>query len=103
MIHINSCDTFLQLVNEFEKDNISFKLIGHSYEDYTGMYSGPERPPNNKWFVKILILTSLGQFYYSEIIYLEDTEKVNNVKAELSALKISNYPVNSRNGIIRIG
>ena len=102
MIHIKSCKTLVQLVEEFKKDNITFKLIGHSYEGFSGISVGLEKQPNNKWFVKILLLSTIGEFYYYEATNLKDTEKITDIKSKLSKLKISHYPVNYTNGMINI-
>lgn len=102
VIHIESCSTLVQIVDDFKRDDITFKLMGRSYEDFSGAYAGFEQPQNNKWFVKILLLSSIGEFYYHEVINLKDTEKITDIKSKLVKLRISYYHVDYTNGIINI-
>ncbi|MFV3013522.1 hypothetical protein ACLD43_15385 [Clostridium botulinum] len=102
MIHFKSFTSFYNFIEVLEKDNTQYKITGHSYEDFSGVYSGSEKPVNNKWHVKLLLLSSIGSFYYSEVIRLENTEEITNIKTKLATLPIINNEINYTNGIVSI-
>lgn len=102
MIHFKSFSSFYDFINQLKNDNIDYKITGHSYEDFTGMYSGLDKPANNKWFVKLLLLTEIGTFYYSEVIRLDDEDKISSIKSQLATLKILNNNISYKDGQIFI-
>jgi hypothetical protein len=84
-----------------KQDKINYKIIGHSYEDFTGVYTR-EKPANNKWFIKLLLLTPIGSFYYSEVIHLDETDKISAIKSQLVTLKIIDNAISYREGQVFI-
>jgi len=102
MIRFKSFSPFYDFVEQMKKDNVQYKLMGHSYEDFTGAYAGFDQPANNKWFVKLLLVSSIGSFYYSEVIKLEDIETITSIKAKLATLPIINNEINYKDGEVSI-
>ena len=101
MIHFKSFDSFYNFIEQLKQDKINYKIIGHSYEDFTGMYT-VEKPANNKWFIKLLLLTPIGSFYYSEMIHLNQVDKIESIKSQLVTLKIINNAISYKDGQVFI-
>lgn len=91
MLHIKSLIKFNELLDDFKKDNISYKIYGNSNERFVGLNSSLGLlDKNNTIVINLLALTSIGAIYCHETINFKQTETVELSKAILAKLPIIN-------------
>ncbi len=101
MVHFTTFSSFYSFIETLKKDSIEFKIIGHSYDYFSGMYSN-KKPDDNKWAIKLVAFSSIGSFYCSESVKLDDQEKIIDIKNKLITLPIAYGEVNYKDGIVSI-
>lgn len=101
MVHFKSFESFYSFIETLKKDDITFRIIGHSYESFSGLIFD-KVPENNIWNIKLVVFSSIGSFYLYESLNLSDEDKVADIKSKLAKLHVSHGEVNFKDGIVSI-
>lgn len=88
MIRVDSIDSVLKLVSDLKKDNITVKIIAHDEEYW---YNTPKTI--DRWRFRMVILSSIGQFYFLKSFMLTDTKEIENLKSKVKDLDYMNFPL----------
>lgn len=101
MVKFKKFNDFYKLLEELKEDNLQFKIYGQSKEYFTGVLSD-NNPPNN-YRVTLVAMTSLGTFYCSERLNINDQEQISQVKALLNTLSIAEIDISFKDGTVYLG
>lgn len=99
MVKIKSIDSLIRLISELEEDKIYTKILVDLEEEHY------DRLNDHRLRFKILVLSSVGQFYFKEIFSLSDDEdlrEIEDIKKKISIFKYSTYKLDKRSNDIYI-